>query len=88
MCIFAALGLLVPRITLAVLWLLGRTDGTYDPWWLGLVGFFVLPYTTLAWALIAMRSGSVELTAGPLIILAIALLIDTGAWSSTRRSKK
>ena len=87
MCLAVALGLIVPRITLAVLWLLGKTDGVYDPWWLGIAGFFVLPYTTLAWALIHLQSGSVELSAGPLVILAIALLIDTGAWRSTRRRK-
>ena len=88
MCFYVALGLALPRVALAILWLLHRTEGVYEPWWLGLVGFFLLPYTALAWALIHLYSGSVPMTAGPLVILAIALLMDTGVWRGTRRSRK
>jgi len=88
MCLYVLMGLLVPRVALAILWLLGRTEDVYQPWWLGLAGFFVLPYTTLAWLLIHMQSGSVPMTAGPLVILAIALLFDTGAWRGAKRSRR
>lgn len=88
MCLFVAVGLLLPRVTLAVLWLLGRTQGVYDPWWLGVLGFLALPYTALTWCLIHMYAGAVELHAGTLILLAIAFLSDTGMWHGTRRSRK
>lgn len=88
MCLLVLLGAFLPRFTLALLWLFGRTDGVYDPWWLGLLGFFFVPFTTLAFALIHMHSGAVELSPGPLVILAVALLLDTGAWGGTRKVRR
>lgn len=88
MCLFVALGLLLPRVTLAALWFFDETRGVYDPWWLGLLGFLFLPYTTLAWCLIHMYSGAVVMNPATMIILAVALISDTGMWHGTRRSRK
>lgn len=88
MCLFVALGLLLPRVALAVLWLLGKTDGVYHPWWLGLLGFLCLPYTTLAWFLLHWYRGGVPTDAATIVILVVAVLTDMGAWRGSGRVRR
>lgn len=90
MCLVALLGLIVPRVTLVLLWLFTDWTAALRPWWLGLLGFFLAPFTTLAYVLIHHWNGSVETSAAHLIILALALLMDAGSWGGSRgrRGKK
>jgi hypothetical protein len=50
-CLAALLALISPRLALFVIWiftdLLGRA---YEDWFVPLLGFFLLPWTTLAYA--------------------------------------
>jgi predicted RND superfamily exporter protein len=92
MCLVVLLGLIVPRVTLALLWLFTGWTAALRPWWLGLLGFFLAPFTTLGYVLIHHWSGSVELTVPNLVILAIALAMDAGSWRGAhahdRKSRK
>ena len=88
MCLIVLLGAMVPRITLALIYVF--TDGPWtrvlEPWWLGLLGFLFLPYTTLAYVVIHHVSGDVSVHNMPhLIIMLVALLIDVGAWGGSHR---
>jgi hypothetical protein len=50
-CVVALLAMISPRLAIFVLW--GFTDRmsvAFDSFWLALIGFFFLPWTTLAWA--------------------------------------
>jgi hypothetical protein len=50
-CLVALLALISPRLALFALWLFSNLlDRAYDGWLLPLIGFFLLPWTTLAWA--------------------------------------
>ena len=91
MCLVVLLGLILPRVTLVLLWLFTQWTAALRPWWLGLLGFFLAPFTTLAYVLIHHWSGSVETTVPHLVILAIALAMDAGSWRGARahdRKKK
>jgi hypothetical protein len=87
MCLFVLLGLLLPRVTLAILWFLGQTRGVFEPWWLGLIGFFLMPYTALAWVLIHMYSGAVTMTPGQMVVIVLAVLCDLGVLGGAHRSR-
>ena len=84
MCLVVALGLIVPRLTLAVLWFFTPWTAVLRPWWLAMLGFFFAPFTTLAYVLVHHWSGSVETSAAHMIILAIALAMDLGSWGGAR----
>ena len=82
-CLVAALALLFPRITLALVWLL---DGSYlqrafDGRWLWpVLGFVFLPLTTLAYAYGKLSIGRAdEMEPVSWLLVAVALLIDLGA---------
>ena len=50
-CIAVLLALISPRLALFFIWLFSDLLGrAYDEWWLPLLGFFLLPWTTLAYA--------------------------------------
>ena len=50
-CLVALLALISPRLALFVLWLFSNLlDRAYDGWLLPVLGFFLLPWTTLAYA--------------------------------------
>lgn len=88
MCLVVLLGMLLPRVTLTLLWLFTepRWTNVLDPWWLGLLGFLALPYTTLTYVLIHHWSGGVSAnTMSHLILILVALLFDVGAWGGSRR---
>jgi hypothetical protein len=85
MCFAVVLGALLPRVTLALLWFLTEWTRVLNVW-LGLAGFLLLPYTTLAYVLIHHVSGDVSTSnMVHLVIMIVALLIDVGAWGGGRR---
>ena len=88
MCLVVLLGAMLPRVTLALLWLFTEPSWTrvLQPWWLGLLGFLALPYTTLAYVAIAHWSGAVSTSnMGHLIVMLVALVIDIGAWGGSHK---
>ena len=79
--------MLLPRVTLVLLWLF--TDPAWTrvlhPWWLGFLGFLALPYTTLAYVLIHQWAGNVSLhVVSHLIVILVALVFDISAWGGGR----
>jgi hypothetical protein len=86
-CFVAALGLLAPRFVIVVLWLFtDYMSRAYTHWFLPTIGFFLLPTTTIAYAIakdaLSTRSGG--LTAGGGIVIALGVLIDAGLIGSGR----
>jgi hypothetical protein len=84
-CIAVLLALISPRLALFFIWifsdLLGRA---YDEWWLPLLGFFLLPWTTLAYALM-WAAGRNDVTGFEWFIVVLAFFIDLSSWSQSGR---
>ena len=84
-CIAVLLALISPRLALFVLWLFGDLLGrAYDEWWIPLLGFFLLPWTTLAYA-VMWAAGSNEVTGFEWFIVVLAFLVDISSWSQSGR---
>lgn len=74
-----------PRIALFLMWLLSdRISESFGGVLLPLVGFFALPWTTLMFVLTAPGGFGVL----DVVIMAIALMADVGAWGGGYRTRK
>ena len=62
----------------------GLMRGAFDGWVAAVVGFVVLPWTTLAYATMWSISSN-EVTGFEWVFVGVALLIDIWAWSAFRR---
>ncbi len=84
-CIAVLLALISPRLALFFIWVFSDLLGdAYDEWWLPLLGFFLLPWTTLAYA-VMWASGANEVTGFEWFIVALAFLVDISSWSQSGR---
>lgn len=86
-CLLVLIALLVPRVVLFFMWLL--TDWfvlAYETILWPLLGFFLMPYATLAY-LMAMLHNGYRLSGGWLIIFVLAVLVDLGHWGGASRRR-
>jgi hypothetical protein len=83
-CLIGLVVLLIPRTIMIVLWVFSDQLSTaYGTWVWPLLGFFLLPTTTLAYAVAQNRYGGVEGVGLLLVILGV--LIDLGALGGSGR---
>jgi hypothetical protein len=84
-CLLGCLALAFPRLVIVLLAVfttyLGRA---YDHFIFPLLGFFLLPYTTLAYALTINEHGSVE--GLWIVLIVVAVLADLGSYGGGERS--
>jgi len=84
-CIFALLALATPRLVVALLYLFGHWfDGLFTSALWPILGFFFLP-TTLLWYTAVQHWFAGQWTAGPIIGLVLALMVDVSPASGRRR---
>jgi hypothetical protein len=85
-CVFALLALISPRLALFFIWLFSDALGrAFDSWILPLLGFFLLPWTTLAY--VAMwELGTGEVSGFEWFIVILAFVIDLGSYAQGGRS--
>jgi hypothetical protein len=77
-CLIGLLVLLVPRTIMVLLWIFSDYLSTaFGTWVWPLLGFFILPTTTLGYAVAQNRYGGVEGIGLVLVILGV--LVDLGA---------
>ena len=78
-CIITTLALLGPRFAIIVWWIAnpGRWDRAFDTVLWPIIGFFVLPWTTLAY--VAVQPQGVE--GFDWFVIVIAVLADVVMWS-------
>jgi hypothetical protein len=88
-CLVALLALISPRLALFALWLFSNLlDRAYEGWLLPLLGFFLLPWTTLAYA-VMWDYGTRTVDGFEWFIVALAFVVDLGSYvggGSRRRS--
>ena len=87
-CFVALLALISPRLALFFIWifsdLLGRA---FEEWWIPLLGFFLLPWTTLAYA-VMWSAGTNRVEGFEWFIVALAFLFDLTSYSQSGRMRR
>ena len=87
-CLVVLLAFLSPRLALFAIFLFSDLlSRAFDSWFVPLLGFFLLPWTTLAYAL--MWSASTNEVAGfEWFIVILAFLFDLGSYASRGRARR
>ena len=76
-CLIFLLGLLTPRVVLFIMWIFtDYLSRAYGSWFWPTIGFFILPTTTLAYAIAQNAFDGV--TGWGLVVLIIGVVVDLG----------
>lgn len=89
-CLVVLLALISPRLALFAVWLFSDIlSRSYDSWIVPLIGFFVLPWTTLAYAGM-WSAGSNEVYGFEWFVVVLAFVVDLGSYAggSSRRARR
>ena len=86
--IFLFLGIITPRFTIALLWLMSNWfEGVFDTRLIPIIGFFVFPITLLWYsAVINWFNGQWDIL--NLGVLVLALILDLSSSGSQRRKRE
>jgi len=85
-CLLALFAFISPRFVLALLYLFtSRLTIAFSSGWEGLIGFFLLPYTTLFYALV--YGPRIGVRGFGWLIVAIGLLLDLSSLDAGRRAR-
>ena len=83
-CIIALLALISPRLALFFIFLFSdMLSRAYDSWLLPLIGFFLLPWTTLAYAW-TWALGTNEVRGFEVFLVILAFLADLASYAGGR----
>jgi hypothetical protein len=83
-CFVVLLAIFSPRLALFFIWVFSNLlSRAFDDWWVPFLGFFVLPWTTLAYAVMWSSGNRVE--GFDWFIVGLAFLIDLSSWSQSGR---
>jgi hypothetical protein len=86
-CLGALLVAGAPRVALVFMWLFtDRLEVAFDSVWFGLVGFVLLPYTTVAYAAAFSPLDGVSGLGWAIVVL--GLVFDLGSYSSGAYSQR
>jgi len=81
----ALLALISPRLALFVIFLFSdMLSRAFDSWLLPLIGFFLLPWTTLAYA-VMWDTGTRDVNGFEWFIVVLAFLADLASYAGGRR---
>jgi hypothetical protein len=85
-CFLVLFALISPRLALFAIFLFSDLlSRAFDSWFVPFLGFFLLPWTTLAYA--AMYASSNEVTGFEWFIVVLAFLIDLSSYAGGRRER-
>jgi len=86
-CLVPLIALVSPRLALFVILILTDWVGrAYDSWIIPVLGFFLLPWTTLAFTFMwGISSSPHEVSGFAWFIVALGFIIDIGSYSSSRK---
>jgi hypothetical protein len=80
-CILALFALISPRLALFLVWLFSDIlSRAYDSWIIPLLGFFVLPWTTLTYAAFWDWGTGHQVTGIDWFFVGLAFVIDLGSY--------
>ena len=83
-CLIALFALISPRLALFFVWIFSDIlSGAYDSWIVPVLGFFLLPWTTLGYA-VMWDTGTHEVSGFEWFIVALAFLADLASYAGGR----
>jgi hypothetical protein len=86
-CFAALLALISPRLALFAIWIFSDWLGrAFDSWVLPVLGFFLLPWTTLAYAAMYV-SGTDQVSGFEWFIVILAFFVDLGSYASSQKAR-
>jgi hypothetical protein len=86
-CLAALVALISPRLALFFIWLFSDLlSDAFESWLLPLLGFFLLPWTTLAYAA-TWAAGTNGVTGFEWFFVILAFVVDLGSYAGGRRSR-
>ena len=86
-CIAAVFAFISPRLAIIVVALFSNVlSRAFDSWFLPLIGFFILPWTTLAYA-IMWDVGTHRVFGFEWFVVALAFLADLGSYAGGKRAR-
>jgi hypothetical protein len=86
-CLVVLLAFISPRLALFAIFLFSDLlSRAFDSWFVPLLGFFLLPWTTLAYAVMWSASAN-EVTGFEWFIVILAFVIDLGSYASRGRAR-
>ena len=84
-CLVALFALISPRLALFAIWLLSNMlSRAFDSWLVPLLGFFLLPWTTLAYA-VMWSAGTNQVQGFEWFIVILGFFFDLASYGSSRR---
>jgi hypothetical protein len=87
-CLVALLALISPRLALFAIWLFSNIlSRAYDEWYVPLLGFFLLPWTTLAYAVMWV-AGPNGVDGFEWFLVILAFLVDLGSYAGGGRARR
>ena len=87
-CLVVLLAFFSPRLALFAIFLFSDLlSDAFDSWFVPLLGFFLLPWTTLAYAVMWSASSN-EVTGFEWFIVILAFLVDLGSYASRGRFRR
>jgi hypothetical protein len=86
-CFVALFALISPRLALFFIFLVSDLlSDAFASWVLPLIGFFILPWTTLAYA-VMWSVGTNDVTGFEWFIVGIAFVVDVSSYAQGQRSR-
>ena len=86
-CLALILAVISPRLALVAVWLFSDDlSRAFDSWLLPLIGFFLLPWTTLAYA-VMWDVGTHRVSGFEWFVVGLAFLADLGSHGGTARGR-
>jgi hypothetical protein len=87
-CLLALLALVSPRLVLFLLWISSSVlSRAFDSWVIPFLGFFLLPWTTLAYAAFWDWGPGHHVTGIEWLFVALAFLIDVSSYAGGQRAR-
>jgi hypothetical protein len=87
-CLVVLLAFISPRLALFAIFLFSDLlSRAFDSWFVPLLGFFLLPWTTLAYAVMWSASSN-EVNGFEWFIVILAFLVDLGSWANRGRARR
>ena len=88
-CLVLLFALISPRVALIATWLLTDVlSRAYDAWLVPVIGFFILPWTTLAYAWMYDSGPGRTVEGWEWIVVGILFLVDLGAIGGGSRARR
>jgi hypothetical protein len=88
-CLVLLFALISPRLAIIATWLFSNVlDRAYDAWLVPVIGFFILPWTTLAWAWMYDLGPGLRVDGLEWLIVGVAVLCDLGSLFGGSRSRR